>query len=114
MIVRDFFCTVYIFPSKEYLINNVGWMDEANIQKCQKCRLVVHVINFDPLVRPRSPTSWRSRGSRPLDLSLLTLPTLHRKRTALYVSYVVYFLTPPSPCALFLCKLDKMHLNMAT
>ena len=34
----------------------------------------------------RSPTSLRSRGSRPLDLSLLTLPTL-RERVSLRRSY---------------------------
>ena len=42
-------------------------------------RLVVHVINFDLIERPRSPTSWRSRGSdRP---TLRDLATEFMKRT---------------------------------
>jgi hypothetical protein len=88
MTVGDFFCSVYIFPSKEYLINNVGWMNEANIQKCHKCRLVVHVINFDPLVMPRSPTTSADTagesGVTPLSFSSIepyvmpTIPPYHR------------------------------------
>jgi hypothetical protein len=59
------------------------------------CSIVVlHVISFDGLLDPRQ--LLRSRGSEPLELSLPTLSTLHRTRTARMCSLctsVVYFLT---------------------